>query len=165
MTTLVIRPINEDELPALEWEGQYKQFRNVYRRTYAEMCFGKRIILVAVRQNIILGQVLIRFNTIPADPEPDHETGYIYSFRVRPQYRNLGIGSSLLLKAEATLQERKFNRVLICAAQINHAVIGLYERSGYRQLCKDAGDWSFRNHRGEIEYVHDPVWIMEKMLA
>lgn len=165
MDPLIIRPINENELPALEWEGQYIHYRNIYRQTYVEMCVGRRIILVASRQDTILGQILIRFNTIPADPEPDHKTGYFYSFRVLPQFRDQGIGSSLLLEAEATLLNRKFNRALICAVRDNHAVIRLYERNGYRRLCADAGDWSFQDHQGKTRHVHEPAWIMEKKLS
>ncbi len=44
---LVIREARAEDLPALEWEGEYRRYRLVYQRAYAEALRGRRILLVA----------------------------------------------------------------------------------------------------------------------
>jgi ribosomal protein S18 acetylase RimI-like enzyme len=158
-----IREARERDLPALEWGGEFSHFRLVYRRAMKEAKQGRQILLVAEYDKNIVGQLFVLFNTIHADPRPIPYTGYLYSFRVKPEFRNQGIGGSLIRTAEEILVDRAFQRVLIGVAKINDSARRLYERFGYEVIAEDPGEWSFIDHKNQIQRVIEPTYIMEKL--
>jgi ribosomal protein S18 acetylase RimI-like enzyme len=158
-----IREATERDLPSLEWEGEFSRFRYVYRRAMKEAKKGRQTLLVADYNKHIIGQLFILFSTVHADPRPIPYTGYLYSFRVKPEYRNRGIGSSLIDRAEEILSERAFQRVLIGVAKINDGAQRLYERHGYHVIAEDPGEWSFFDHENQLQKVVEPTYIMEKL--
>jgi ribosomal protein S18 acetylase RimI-like enzyme len=99
-------------LPALEWEGRYQHFRRLYRHAMAEARRGRRVLLVADVDGQIVGQVFIQLTSGRADLADGSHSGYLYAFRVRPQFRNQGIGTQLLLEAEAVLRRQHFHRAV-----------------------------------------------------
>jgi ribosomal protein S18 acetylase RimI-like enzyme len=159
-----IREVTEEDLLALEWEGQYSRFRLVYRRAMKEAQQGTQVLLVAELNAMIIGQIFIQLNSVRADPRPQPYTGYLYSLRVKPDYRNRGIGSMLIESAEETLQERAYRRILIGVAKVNQDARRLYERHGYHVIAEDPGEWSFVDHNGQLQYVVEPTYILEKIL-
>ena len=158
-----IREAVEADLPALEWGGEYERFRLVYRRAMKEAAKGHQVLLIADYQDLIVGQIFILLNTVTADPRPQPYTGYLYSFRVKTDYRNQGIGSSLIENAETVLLERSFRRVLIGVAKDNQDARRLYQRHGYRIVADDPGEWSFIDHNRQVQHVVEPTFIMEKI--
>jgi len=60
-TAVTIRTGCEADLPALEWEGQYLHFRQVYRRAMEEALRGLRVVLVAEVEGEVVGQLFIQF--------------------------------------------------------------------------------------------------------
>jgi len=160
---LRIREAAEEDLPALEWEGQYERFRLVYRRAMKEAQKGRQVLLVADHWGVIVGQIFVLFNTVNADPRPQPYTGYLYSFRVKTDFRNQGIGSSLIESAESVLLERSFRRALIGVAKANDDARRLYQRHGYKIVTEDPGEWSFIDHNKQVQRVVEPTFIMEKI--
>jgi ribosomal protein S18 acetylase RimI-like enzyme len=158
-----IREAVEADLPALEWDGEYERFRLVYRRAMKEAKKGRQVLLLADYNDLIVGQIFILLNTVTADPRPQPYTGYLYSFRVKSDFRNQGIGSSLIENAEAVLMERSFRRVLIGVAKENHDARRLYQRHGYKVVADDPGEWSFVDHHQQVQHVVEPTYIMEKL--
>jgi ribosomal protein S18 acetylase RimI-like enzyme len=159
-----IREATEKDLPSLEWEGEFSHFRLVYRRAMKEARKGRQILLVADHKKNIIGQLFILFNTVHADPKPVPYTGYLYSFRVKPEFRNQGIGGALIHQAEEILVERGFHRVLIGVAKINDGARRLYERHDYEIIAEDPGEWSFVDHKNQLRRIAEPTYIMEKFL-
>lgn len=157
-----IRVATEKDLPAMEWEGEYSHFRLVYRRAMKDADRGRQMLLVADWNANIIGQIFILYNTVNADPRPVPYTGYLYSFRVKPEFRNLGIGSALIDKAEEILLEKAFCRVLIGVAKENLDARRLYERHGYQIIADDPGEWSYIDHTNQLQNVSEPTFIMEK---
>ena len=157
-----VREATEKDLPALEWGGEFSRFRLVYQRAMKEANRGRQTLLVAECGDNIVGQLFILFNTVHADPRPVPYTGYLYSFRVKPPFRNQGIGGLLITRAEEILLEKDFRRVLIGVAKINDGARRLYERQGYRIIAEDPGEWSFIDHENQIQRVAEPTYIMEK---
>jgi ribosomal protein S18 acetylase RimI-like enzyme len=90
---------------------------------------------------------------------------YIYGFRVRPAYRNLGVGSRLLDIAEHDLIERGFHWVVLNVGRENSDARRLYERRGYRVIGGDPGRWSYLDERGIRRDVVEPAWRMQKELT
>jgi ribosomal protein S18 acetylase RimI-like enzyme len=159
-----IRKAAKSDLPALEWEGEYRVFRRLYKRAMNEAMKGRRILLVADMDGRLIGQIFIQLHSVPADPKRVPKTAYLYSFRVRPEYRNMGIGSSLVSKAEEALQMKAFDRVLIGVARDNHDALRLYQRLGYEMLTEDSGEWSFVDHENRVRKIVEPTYILEKYL-
>jgi ribosomal protein S18 acetylase RimI-like enzyme len=159
-----IREATDKDLPALEWEGEFSRFRLVYRRAMKEAKKGRQVLLVADYNKLIVGQIFVLFSTVHADPRPVPYTGYLYSFRVKPAFRNQGIGSSLIMRAEETLLDRACRRILIGCAKENLDAKRLYERHGYEVIAEDPGEWSFIDHENQIQKVVEPTFIMEKIV-
>ena len=159
-----IRPAVEADLPGMEWEGEYRQYRRVYRHAMNEMQLGKRLILVAESENVVVGQVFIQFNAHRVDIHQGFYSAYLHAFRVRPAYRNRGVGTRLILEAESLLRDAGYERVVIAAAEENLDARRLYERLGYSFYKNDPGQWSFIDHRGKIQSVHEPSVLLEKWL-
>jgi ribosomal protein S18 acetylase RimI-like enzyme len=163
-SNLLVREVVEEDLPALEWGGQYERYRLIYRRALREAQNGRQVLLVADFGGVIVGQIFVLLNTVRADPRPQPYTGYLYSFRVKPKYRNQGIGGSLIQSAESVLVERSFRRVLIGVAKVNDDARRLYQRHGYQIISEDPGEWSFIDHNNQVQRVIEPTFIMEKIL-
>jgi ribosomal protein S18 acetylase RimI-like enzyme len=163
---VLIRVLREEDLPALEWNGEYTHFRNLYRRTFEEMLQGVRLMMVATQaaSGEIIGQVFLQYAS--GDPRfADGRTrGYIYALRVKAAYQNHGIGRRLIREAEAHLRQKGMRVATIGVAKSNAAAQRLYERLGYRVLGEDAGRWTYLDERGNLREVNEPSWLMEHRL-
>jgi ribosomal protein S18 acetylase RimI-like enzyme len=162
---VVIRPIRETELPALEWEGAYMRFRKVFQQTYDDVVRGQRIMLVALIEAKIVGQVFIQLSSTERRYADGYSRGYLYSLRVRPEWQVRGIGTRLVKAAEASLRARGFTTAVIAAGKENPRARQLYERLGYRTFADDPGVWYFQDVNGAQQSVNEPCWVMQKTLA
>ena len=160
--SLVIREARAEDLEAMEWEGEYRRYRVVYQRAYAEMLRGRRVLLVAELQGQVIGQIFVQVDSTLTGG--GGRAAYLYALRVRPTYRNRGIGTELVREAESLLRQRGFGRALISVAKDNDAARRLYERLGYEVFGEDAGDWSYIDDQGQVQEVHEPAFLLEKLL-
>lgn len=160
--SIVLRAARADDLEALEWEGEYRRYRVVYQRAYAESLRGRRVLLVAELQGLIIGQIFVQVDATLAAGRG--EAAYLYALRVRPEYRGRGIGTDLVREAEALLRQRGYARALISVAKDNDAARRLYERLGFEVFGEDAGNWSFVDDQGQVQEVHEPAFLLEKQL-
>jgi ribosomal protein S18 acetylase RimI-like enzyme len=160
--SIVIREARAEDLEAMEWEGEYRRYRVVYQRAYAEMLRGRRVLLVAELQAQVIGQIFVQVDSTLAGG--GGRAAYLYALRVRPQYRNRGVGTELVREAESLLRQRGFSRALISVAKENDAARRLYERLGFEVFGEDAGDWSYIDDRGQLQEVHEPAFLLEKLL-
>jgi ribosomal protein S18 acetylase RimI-like enzyme len=161
---VLIRKLREHDLPALEWEGRYQHFRRLYRHALAEARRGRRVLLVAELAGQIVGQIFVQLDSRRAELADGRHAGYLYAFRVRPDFRNQGIGTQLLLEAESSLRGRGFRRAVIAVARDNLAAQRLYEAMGYHRFAEDPGEWSYLDHEGRMRSVSEPAYMLEKPL-
>lgn len=161
---VLIREAEEDDLRALEWEGRYQHYRRLYRRAMNEAKRGRRILLVAEADEQIVGQIFLQLASARKELADGGSSGYLYAFRVRPDFRNRGIGSMLLDAAEEALRNRSFQRAVIAVARDNEDALRLYERRGYQQFAEDPGKWTYVDHEGRLQHVSEPAYILEKPL-
>ena len=159
-----IREATARDLPAMEWEGQYSHLRRLYRQALQEASNGRALPLVALAQDHVVGQLFVQFGRGSVAVEDVASINYLYSFRVRPSFRNQGISTQLLDRAEAELRERGFERAVIAVAMENEHARRLYERRGYRVFAKDPGKWSYVDHQGRLRHVSEPAHLLEKVL-
>ena len=90
---------------------------------------------------------------------------YIFAFRVKPAWRNLGIGRHLMQFVEDDLYQRGFRIVTLNVAKENIRAQRLYHRLGYKIFGSSPGVWSYKDHKGEIHHVNEPAWRMSKTLS
>lgn len=161
---VVFRFAEQDDLPKLEWHGEYTHFRRVFQRTFEDQTNGYRLMLVADVNGWPIGQVFIQLESFDDIFMDIRKRGYFYSLRVMDAFRHKGIGTALLREAEAILIDRRYDAVSIAAAEDNPGARRLYERLGYRIIAEDAGRWHYVDHEGVTRYVVEPCWILEKSL-
>jgi ribosomal protein S18 acetylase RimI-like enzyme len=164
LESVTIRDVKQSDLPALEWDGEYTHFRNIYRRALREAEEGHRVLLVAELEKTIIGQIFIHLAHDGCN-YGGKSSAHLYSFRVRDKYRNLGIGTKLLVEAETILVKRDFTRATISVVKNNEHARRMYERNGYTICGEDEGEWSFLDHLGALRTIREPSYILEKKLG
>ena len=158
---ITIRPARESDLPALEWDGLYRHYRRVYRQTFDDVRLGRRLMLLAEAEGAVIGQVFVQLQG------GDHGAGrgYVYAFRVKPEWRRRGVGAQLMAAVEAELRGRGFHKAIIAVARTNLDARRLYERLGYGIYAEDSGIWHYVDADGVQRRVKEPSWLMEKHLG
>lgn len=162
---LVIRQLARRDLPELEWEGAYRHFRRLYARAYRAARKGRAILWVAELEDAgLIGQVFVQLISGDRRLADGKNRAYLYSFRVRPEYRGQGVGGRLLAVAEADLVRRGCRKATLNVARDNPGARRFYERNGYRVVAPEPGRWRYVDHRGRVRTVEEPAWRMEKVL-
>jgi ribosomal protein S18 acetylase RimI-like enzyme len=161
-----IRMMMKDDLPALEWEGEYSHYRQVYANEFQRFETGASVLWVAEipEKKLMIGQVFIQLFCDRPELADGKNRAYLYSFRIRPQYQNLGIGSYMMEIVEADLIERGFKSITLNVAKENEKAQRLYSRHNYHIVAHEPGRWSYPDEKGEWHVVEEPAWRMEKRL-
>lgn len=160
-----IRILEKDDLPALEWEGEYIHFRNLFLSLYKRMQAGTAMAWVAeLPQKGLIGQLFLQLDCDRPELADGWNRAYLFSFRMKTPYRNLGIGSRMLNLVEDYLYEKKFTRLTLNVARDNSDAIRLYKRYGFQIVAEEPGIWSYLDHLGKWHTVEEPSWRMEKIL-
>lgn len=155
---ITFRLARADDLPKLEWYGQYTHFRNVFKQTYRAQIEGSRLMLLADCNHFPIGQLFMHVGG------RTQQRTYFYSLRVMEHFRGQGIGSRLLQEGEAIALTYGYQAASIAAAKNNPRARELYERIGYHIVSQDDGRWSYIDHEGRTRHVHEPCWVLEKRL-
>ncbi|MEW5870265.1 MAG: GNAT family N-acetyltransferase [Chloroflexota bacterium] len=165
LAQLRCRNITEDDLPALEWDGEYINFRRLYREVYQSACQGKAVLWLAELPGVnVIGQVFVQLHSARLELADGHKRAYIYGFRIKPAYRGFGVGARLLHAAEVDLCQRGFEWVTLNVGRDNPNARRFYERYGYYVVAAEAGRWHYLDHEGQRRDVHEPAWRMQKRL-
>jgi len=159
---VVFRLAEKDDLPKLEWYGQYTHFRRVFQRAYEDQLAGRRLMLLADMNGWPIGQVFIQLESLDDNLVGSGKRGYFYSLRVMDHLQHRGIGTALIHEAESILISRGYVSVSIAAAKDNPGARRLYERLGYRVFMEDGGRWHYVDHEGKTRQVVEPCWVLEK---
>ena len=160
-----IRPAARSDLPALEWDGELKHFRRLFADAYERVEQGQAVILIAeIPEPGLIGQLFLSLRSGRLELSDGVTRGYIYGVRVRPECRNRGIGTQLMLAAETELIERRFYYATLNVGRDNPKAQRLYERLGYRVVAPENERWSYEDENGQRREVHEPAWRMEKLL-
>jgi ribosomal protein S18 acetylase RimI-like enzyme len=155
---------SQSDLPALEWDGQYRHFRRIYAETFARMQQGISLMWLASLDGFVIGQLFVQMACERKELADGWQRAYIYSFRIRPSYQNYGLGTRLLTFVEQDLQKRKFRYAVLNVSKTNIRARALYERLGYEVIAHEPGVWSFQDDQGAWHSIEEPAWRMEKSL-
>ncbi len=163
---VAIRPIEPRDLPALEWEGEFRHYRNVYANAYQRMVNGFSLIYIAELQGVgIIGQLFVQLVCDRPELADGQRRAYFYAFRVRPAYRSSGLGSRMLATVENELRYRGFQYLTLNVAKDNTRAQELYQRLGYVVVAHEPGIWSYIDDQGQRRSVEEPAWRMVKKIA
>lgn len=162
-----VRALLPEDARALEWEGEYIHFRRVYALAFERAAAGRAALWgLETADGELVGQVFV---LLAAETDPELADGqaraFIHSFRIRPEHRNLGLGTGLLTYAEHDLEQRGFHWVTLNVAEDNPAAMRLYRRLGYWPLQRISGHWNFVDHEGRPRQMHEPGWRMGKEIG
>jgi ribosomal protein S18 acetylase RimI-like enzyme len=166
LQNLRIREVTKADLKALEWEGEYQHYRRIYRDAYLAAQNGDAVLWIAdLPQKGIIGQVFISLKSSREDLANGSDRAYLYGFRVRPAYRNLGVGTQILHVVESDLIRRGFRMLTLNVGQDNQSALRFYKRMNFQIVHSDPGRWSYLDHNGIRRSVNEPAWRMEKILS
>ncbi|MBN1536577.1 MAG: GNAT family N-acetyltransferase [Anaerolineales bacterium] len=160
------RQVAESDLPALEWNGEYQHFRQIYKDMFLLSLRGEAMIWIAEwNKQKLIGQVLVQLKSARIELADGKTRAYIFGFRIKPDYRNLGIGSKFMLRLEDELVEKGYEWAILNVNQDNMQARNLYERLGYKVVAEEAGIWNYIDDKGKRRDVNEPAWRMEKKLT
>jgi len=166
VANVIYRQAGEDDLPALEWNGQYRHFRQIYQDIYFLSQREEAVIWVAeLPEKELIGQALVQLKSARFDLADGLSRAYIFGFRIKPDYRNYGIGSKMMERLEANLINRDYKWAILNVNQDNRSARYLYERLGYQVVAEEPGNWSYIDDQGKRCDVNEPAWRMEKKLT
>jgi len=143
---ILIRPLVESHLPALEWDEEYAHYRNVYAQNFRSMQNGNLLIWVAeTDDHILVGQAFVLLLSQNKDLADGIHRAYVFSFRVKPKYRDQGLGTAIMSFVESDMKQRGFNSIRLNVARNNIKARKLYERLGYHVIGSDPGLWNYQD--------------------
>ncbi len=165
LENVTIRRLKKSDLPDLEWDGEYTHFRNLFLNLYKRILNGTAMAWIAELIGMgMIGQIFLQLNCDRPELADGWNRAYMYSFRIKPPYRSLGIGSRMLDIVEQYLLSKRFTRMTLNVARDNTDAIRLYRRRGFEIVAEEPGIWSYVDHLGSWRTVHEPSWRMEKLL-
>lgn len=163
--SLVIRPVTEADLPALEWGGEFQKYRRMYNRIFKDTLTGRTLMwMIESPAGEMVGQTFVMLVSSERDAADGIMRAYVFAFRVKPAWRNHGVGTKLMAFIEDDLVKRGFRFVTLNVAKENPDARRLYERLGYKVTGSKPGMWSFKDDRGVTQHVNEPSWRMMKRL-
>jgi ribosomal protein S18 acetylase RimI-like enzyme len=165
LSAIQIRSLQKSDLPALEWDGMYTHYRELFTIAYQRLSSKRGLAWVVELPSIgIIGQVFIQLICQRPELADGLTRAYLYSFRVKPSFRRLGIGKTLLDFTETDLINRNLRYVTLNVSKDNNDAIRLYKNRGYEIIGPEPGIWQYRDHLGVWHQVIEPAWRMEKSL-
>jgi ribosomal protein S18 acetylase RimI-like enzyme len=165
MNPVSIHQATREDLPSLEWNGEYTHFRRLYADTYSLVLQARAIMWIAELNGTgLIGQCFVSLNGNRPELANGTTRAYIYGFRVQPQYRNQGIGTQIMQAIEEDLKQRGFCQITLNVGQDNNDARRFYERLQYLVVDSDPGRWSYIDDKGKRRDMHEPAWRMIKDL-
>jgi ribosomal protein S18 acetylase RimI-like enzyme len=167
LSRVKIRTAIEFDLALMEWDGEYAHFRRLYQEIYRSARRGDALLWVAELTDAddLVGQLFVQLRSARQELADGLKRAYIYGFRIKPEFRNQGLGTRMLEIVEQNLYSRGFRWVVLNVNRDNPDARRLYERKGYRIVAAEAGCWSYLDQFGQRQEVNEPAWRMEKELT
>jgi ribosomal protein S18 acetylase RimI-like enzyme len=166
LSRIHLRYANRDDLSALEWNGEFIHFRRLYENIYQNASQGRALMwVVDIPENGIIGQLFVQLESGRRELADGSHRAYLYGFRIQAAYRDHGVGSLLLERAEEDLIKRRYKWATLNVGRHNLNALRFYERHGYQIIAADPGEWSYVDHQGRQREVCEPAWRIQKRIS
>lgn len=166
LSEVVFRHAQESDLRAIEWEGEYEEYRNVYMDVYLRAERGVAVMWLAELPDLgLLGQVFAQLKTNDRKTANGKTRAYVHSFRVRRAWRGRGLGTRLMEVVETDLASRGFKEITLNVGGDNEGALRLYQRLGYQVVKEIPGRWSYYDPDNVLKHVSEPGYRMMKTIA
>lgn len=165
LSDLVIRQVKQRDLPALEWDGEFKKYRRMYADIFQDTRIGRTLMwIIETPQGEIIGQTFVMLNSSEKQAADGESRAYIFAFRVKNDWRNRGVGTYLMHFVENDCHQRGYAYLTLNVAKTNLDALRLYERLGFQVIGSRPGRWSFKDDLGRTQHVNEPSWRMIKRI-
>lgn len=165
LSAVKIRLLREEDLPELEWGGEYSRYRRIYREIYRNSQKGISLPYVAeTADDGIIGQVFLT----KKDPNPSYcpRSSYFFlsSFRIKPQFRGRGLGNRMMQICFRDVRNHRLREIFLNCSSDNNRARHFYERHGFRIIRLDEGNWTFINEEGYVVTEAQSAYLMRRTL-
>lgn len=162
---VTIRLLREEDLPALEWDGEFTRYRKIYQEVYRNSQRGISLPYVAeTAEDGIIGQVFLTMK----DPNPSYSQRsryfFLSSFRIKPDFRDLGLGDRMIRMCFQEVRNHRLRDIFLNCSADNDRARHFYEKHGFRIVRLDEGKWSYVNHEGLVVSEKESAYLMRKTL-
>ncbi len=162
---VTIRLIREEDLPALEWDGEYTRYRKVYREVFRNFQKGISLPYVAeTEEDGIIGQVFLTRK----DPNPSYSPRsryfFLSSFRIKPQFRSRGLGNRMMQICFRDVRSHRIRDIFLNCSSDNNRARRFYEKHGFRIVRLDEGNWTYINDEGLVVTEPQSAYLMRRTL-
>ncbi len=156
----IVRLACAADLPALEWFGEFAPQREIIAQAWRMQADGQGAMLVADVNGFPAGQAWIDYAR-----RRRQGRAVVWAVRVFAPLRGCGLGSALMLAAEAAAAARGVRTMELAVDRDNAGVLAFYERLGYRGCGTEQGQYRYRTPDGDHVTVPVDQWLLRKELA
>lgn len=166
LNSVTIRPWRESDLPALEWDGEYSDYRLVYRGVFRNSLRGLACPLLAeTAADGMIGQVILSERSPSRAYDPYHPVYFLTSFRIKPAFRSHGLGARMLAACANMTLRRGFSEIFLNVAVNNPRAVAFYRRNGFGIVREEEARWSYIDPRGRQHDEHELSYLMRLVVT
>jgi len=163
---LTIRQVKIQDLPALEWDGEYSKYRRMYASLFRDVRLGRALMwMLETQAGEMVGQAFVLLRSGERSAADGERRAYVFSFRIKPRFRNRGVGTYLMDFIQGDLRDRNYKFITLNVAKENPDALRLYKRLGFKVIGSHPGKWSYTDHEGKTHQVNEPAWRMMKRIG
>lgn len=162
---LNIRLMREEDLPLIEWDGEYARYRQSYKEVYHRSQQGLSWPLIAeTAADGMIGQIFLSAKNANPVYSPRESYLFLTSFRVKPAFRDRGVGGELMNACERVAREHHFGLILLNCAEDNVRGLAFYQKHGFDILRPEDCRWTYINENGMVVNEHQASYLMRKKI-
>ena len=162
---MLIRKATAQEMLTLWGYEDIDNASSTARFFYSNISMGNAVFWTLDNGSELIGELYVFLNLEDKDFADGSNIAYLCAFRVKPEYRGQGLGSSLMKKALAELKDNGFHKAAIGVAGNEPANIKLYQKLGFTSKIKDCHyDPCGMDDNMQPKYEEDSWWLLVKEL-
>ena len=162
---MLIRKATAEEMLTLWGYEDIDSASPTTRFFYRSIAERNAVFWVLDHHSELIGELYAFLDLEDKDFADGNNTAYLCAFRVKPEYRGRGLGTSLMEKALEELKKAGFHKATIGVESNEQANILLYSRLGFSEKIKDCHyDPCGLDENMQPLYEEDAWWLLAKEL-
>ena len=162
---MLIRKATAEEMLRLWGYEDIDSASPTARFFYRSIAEGNAVFWALDHRSELIGELYAFLDLEDKDFADGNNTAYLCAFRVKPEYRGRGLGTSMMEKALEELKKAGFHKATIGVESNEQANILLYSRLGFIEKIKDCHyDPCGLDEDMQPIYEEDGWWLLAKEL-